>query len=77
MIQQLEITLQPKSRGFHLVTGEIMRQLPKLPKTGIINIFCKHTSCGHLKTTLFTIPVAARYSPRRELFRTAEQSLHP
>ena len=46
MIQQLEITLQPKSRGFHLVTGEIMRQLPKLPKTGIINIFCKHTSCG-------------------------------
>ena len=31
MIQQLEITLQPKSRGFHLVTSEIMRQLPKLP----------------------------------------------
>ena len=46
MIQQVEITLQPKSRGFHLVTGEIMGQLPKLPKTGIINIFCKHTSCG-------------------------------
>ena len=46
MIQQVEITLQPKSIGFHLVTGEIMRQLPKLPKTGIINIFCKHTSCG-------------------------------
>jgi hypothetical protein len=21
-----------------------MRQLPKLPKTGVINIFCKHTS---------------------------------
>lgn len=46
MIQQLEITLTPKSRGFHLVTSEIIRQLPKLPKTGIINIFCKHTSCG-------------------------------
>ena len=46
MIQQLEITLTPKSRGFHLVTSEILRQLPKLPKTGIINIFCKHTSCG-------------------------------
>ena len=46
MIQQVEITLTPKSRGFHLVTSEIMRQLPKLPKTGIINIFCKHTSCG-------------------------------
>ena len=46
MIQQVEITLTPKSRGFHLVTSEILRQLPKLPKTGIINIFCKHTSCG-------------------------------
>ena len=46
MIQQVEITLSPKSRGFHLVTSEVMRQLPKLPKTGIINIFCKHTSCG-------------------------------
>ena len=46
MVQQIEITLTPKRRGFHLVTSEIMRQLPQLPKTGIINIFCKHTSCG-------------------------------
>ena len=46
MIQQIEITLKPKSRGFHLVTSEILNQLPKLPKTGIVNIFCKHTSCG-------------------------------
>ena len=44
MIQQVEITLKPKSRGFHLVTSEIMSQLPQLPKTGIMNIFCKHTS---------------------------------
>ncbi len=41
MIQQVEITLRPKSRGFHLVTSEILSQLPKLPKTGIMNIFCK------------------------------------
>ena len=46
MIQQVEITLKSKSRGFHLVTSEILSQLSKLPKTGIINIFCKHTSCG-------------------------------
>ena len=51
MIQQLEITLQPKSRGFHLVNSEIIRQLPKLPKTGIINIFCKHTSSLQAKRT--------------------------
>ena len=43
MIQQVEITLKPKSRGFHLVTNEILSQLPKLPLTGIMNIFCKHT----------------------------------
>ena len=46
MVQQIEITLKAKSRGFHLVTSEILGQLPKLPKTGIINIFTKHTSCG-------------------------------
>ena len=46
MIKQIETTFSPKSRGFHLVTGEIMRQLPKLPQTGILNLFCKHTSCG-------------------------------
>ncbi|MBR2101794.1 MAG: secondary thiamine-phosphate synthase enzyme YjbQ [Prevotella sp.] len=46
MIKQIEITLSAKPRGFHLVTGEIMRQLPQLPTTGIVNIFCKHTSCG-------------------------------
>ena len=46
MIQQVEITLKPVPRGFHLVTGEIFRQLPNLPKTGLMNIFVKHTSCG-------------------------------
>ena len=46
MLNQLEITLRAKTRGFHLVTSEIMSQLPKLPKTGLINIFTKHTSCG-------------------------------
>ena len=51
MIQQIGISLSPKSRGFHLVTSEIMRQLPKLPKTGIVNIFCKHTSSLQAKRT--------------------------
>ena len=46
MIIQKEIILRPMSRGFHLITGEIMRELPQLPKTGIMNIFTKHTSCG-------------------------------
>ena len=46
MVQQIEIMLNPKRRGFHLVTSEIVSKLPKLPKTGIVNIFTKHTSCG-------------------------------
>ena len=51
MVQQIEITLKPKSRGFHLVTSEILGRLPKLPKTGIINIFTKHTSSLQAKRT--------------------------
>ena len=51
MIQQIEIILKPKRRGFHLVTSEIMSQLPKLPKTGIVNIFTKHTSSLQAKRT--------------------------
>lgn len=46
MVTQTDITLTPKPRGFHLVTTEILRQLPPLPQVGIINIYCKHTSCG-------------------------------
>ena len=44
MVQQIEIILKPKRRGFHLVTSEIVSQLPKLPKTGIVNIFTKTLS---------------------------------
>lgn len=46
MIQQTEFSLKPVSRGFHLVTGEIVRQLPPLPQAGLLNLFVKHTSCG-------------------------------
>ena len=46
MTYQKEIVLKPMTRGFHLVTGDIIQQLPPLPNTGILNIFTKHTSCG-------------------------------
>ena len=51
MVQQIEIILKPKRRGFHLVTSEIMSHLPKLPKTGIVNIFTKLTSSLQAKRT--------------------------
>lgn len=46
MTQQVEVNLKPMPKGFHLITGEIMRQLRQLPKTGLMNVFVKHTSCG-------------------------------
>lgn len=47
MIEQIEFKLSPKSRGCHLITGEIMSRLTgRMPGTGLLNIFVKHTSCG-------------------------------
>lgn len=46
MILQTEIQLRPRPRGFHLITEEIIRQLPELPPSGMLNLFVKHTSCG-------------------------------
>ena len=46
MIHQIEIRLTAKTRGCHLITREIMRHLPELPESGLLNVFVKHTSCG-------------------------------
>lgn len=46
MLQQVEFALRPRPRGFHLVTDEVLRQLPELPRTGLLHLFIKHTSCG-------------------------------
>jgi secondary thiamine-phosphate synthase enzyme len=46
MVEQVEIFLPSYQRGFHLVTLDIIKQLPKLPENGLINIFIKHTSAA-------------------------------
>jgi secondary thiamine-phosphate synthase enzyme len=46
MIQQVEITLPEYERGFHVITGEVLSQLPPLPDKGLMNVFIKHTSAG-------------------------------
>jgi secondary thiamine-phosphate synthase enzyme len=48
MILQKEITLRAYSRGFHLVTSEIISQLPELKNIqhGLLHIFIKHTSAS-------------------------------
>ena len=44
MTYQAEITLKPFSRGFHLITDDIIATLPNL--TGIVHVFIKHTSAS-------------------------------
>ncbi len=45
---QKEIFLKEKPRGFHLVTDEILKQLPELSdiKAGLMHVFIKHTSAS-------------------------------
>ena len=47
MIQQKIFSLTPKKRGCHLITSEILKNLPlPLPQTGLLNLFVQHTSCA-------------------------------
>ena len=46
MWKQVEFELQSRNRGFHLITGEVLRKLPPLPKVGLLHLFIRHTSAG-------------------------------
>ena len=47
MIRQNTFTLTAKKRGCHLITSEILKNLPSpLPQTGLLNLFVRHTSCA-------------------------------
>jgi len=46
MTEQFEITLPAFKRGYHLITDLVVRQLPKLPEKGLVNILIQHTSAG-------------------------------
>ena len=43
---QKTITLSPKSRGFHIITHDVLENIPELKdlKTGILQLLIKHTS---------------------------------
>ncbi|MFW6069001.1 MAG: secondary thiamine-phosphate synthase enzyme YjbQ [Chloroflexota bacterium] len=45
---QTKITLNPRPRGFHLVTDEIVSQLPELRdyRVGVAHLFIQHTSAS-------------------------------
>ncbi len=45
---QKEITLKPRSKGFHLITDEILFSIPEIRqiKIGLANLLLKHTSAS-------------------------------
>ena len=46
MATTFDIQLPHYSRGFHLITRDIISQLPALPESGLLVVFIKHTSAG-------------------------------
>ena len=44
MVFQKTVSLGPYPRGFHVITNEVEKHLPKM--TGIVNVFIKHTSAS-------------------------------
>lgn len=48
MWTQRQIRFQPRSRGFHLVTGEVVDALPELAEisVGILHLLIQHTSAS-------------------------------
>ena len=45
---QRTVTLTPKERGFHLVTDEVLQQLPEISevRVGLLHVFIQHTSAS-------------------------------
>lgn len=48
MWHQTEVRLRPRSRGFHLVTDEILDAVPELSelRVGLAHLFLRHTSAS-------------------------------
>ncbi len=45
---QKSVTLTPKPRGFHLVTDEVLEQVPEIKnvQVGLLHVFIQHTSAS-------------------------------
>lgn len=48
MWQQRIIVLRPRNRGFHLITNELIQQLPQIKtvEVGLLHLFIQHTSAS-------------------------------
>lgn len=70
MTEQIEIKLPPFSRGFHLITELVIKELKQLPEKGLLHIFIRHTSAG--------LAISENYDPRvRKDFESLFNKLVP
>ena len=48
MWAQRQLTLPPRSRGFHLITGEVLEALPEIAEmsVGLLHLLLSHTSAS-------------------------------
>jgi len=48
MWYQTQFSLSPKSRGFHIITDEVRREIPEIKKIkiGLAHVFIQHTSAS-------------------------------
>ena len=72
MWRQTIITLQPRPRGFHLITDELLAQLPELQQcqTGLLHLWLRHTSAS------LTINENADGAVRRDSSGSSTASCH-
>ena len=46
MVQQHTFMLSARRRGYHVITREVLAELPELPTQGLLNLFIQHTSAA-------------------------------
>jgi secondary thiamine-phosphate synthase enzyme len=46
MTQQKIFTLPKHTKGFHLITSEVLAKIGDLPPVGVLHLFIQHTSAG-------------------------------
>jgi len=46
MIQHFDIQLSARQRGYHIITSEILNAIGRLPESGVLFLFIKHTSAA-------------------------------
>lgn len=46
MVRQSTFTLRARSRGYHIITREVLDNCPELPEAGLLHLFIQHTSAA-------------------------------